>query len=130
MRDLFEFLELRLVEVPDHPYREAIRIQSRPDERDSVKVTHVTAIDHWTPKVLDALTRVHRVGLPRTTAGLMKWLRAGNWETCSHQMLIDVLDVITARDLSGMGEHTTTKDAIYIDKLIEHRLAILRREGS
>jgi hypothetical protein len=89
----------------------------------------VTAADPWTPRALEGLTRLHKAKLPLTIKGLMRWLKAGHWETCSHRTLCDVVHVVIARDASKMEEQTP-QSAIYIDKLIEHRLAIIRREGS
>lgn len=124
MRDLFEFLELRLVEVPDHPYRQVLIDYGPPDERGGRKIRAVTAPDPWTPKALEALTRLHKAKLPLTTAGLMKWLKAGNAETCSHRTLIDAIDVIHARDAAGLDDPTSA-GFVYIDKIIHNRLVAM-----
>lgn len=124
MRDLFEFLELELVPVPDHPYRKVLIDYGPPDERGGRKIREVTAPDPWTPKALDALTRLHKAKLPLTAAGLMKWLKAGNAEKCSHRTLIDAVVVIHARGDAGL-EETTFKDGIYIDKIIHNRLVAM-----
>ena len=124
MRDLFENLELRLVEVPDHPYRDGLIDYNAPDERGGRVIRIVTARDPWTPKALDALTRLHRAGLPRSTTELITWLKAGNSETCSHQTLIDVIHVIHARADAQMDVFTP-KIAVYIEKITHKRLVVM-----
>lgn len=121
MRDLFEFLELPLVPVPEHPWRKTLVEFLPPDERGGVTGRRVTEPDWWTLKALDALTRLHRAKLPLTSMGLLKWLKAGNAESCSPRTVLDALVVIQARDDSGM-EETTMKDHAYIDRIIHERM--------
>lgn len=124
MRDLFAYLELELVPIPDPPYRKVLIDYGPPDERGGREIKAVTAPDPWSPKALDALTRLHKVKLPLTTKGLMRWLKAGNAEMCSHRTLIDAVDVIRARGDAGLEEFSM-KDRVYIDKIIHDRLVAM-----
>lgn len=59
----------------------------------------------------------------------MQWLKARHWKTCSHRTLCDIVLVIHARDAAGM-EVQTPQCFIYVERLIDHRLVVLRRENS